>query len=431
MELKVVFLLCACVALAVGESALYIRDGAVSEQKLGLNDVGDMLCHVSQVDPLHPSTARSHFGHNHPEQPPSANLLVVLEGVADELVQSMRSSVEFASAEGVRRIQIDTREVQSDAVAQLATMMTGERASVHGIPASEWKESRRQGSETVSAFSSNGQLLCASYADVIAQQGKYNLKPLVVAVSAEGQLAEALSPRKDFAAEFGNSLAYGWDEESDAFWSRSGSAHSGALLTRDEIEAKAAALQLPRHSVSFSEGLLQVSTEVSGRTLTAAFDLAVSRDFLFLAELLALESLPSVVRQYSSLNERSVDLLAVAVSSLKSLRGDQQAVALTMLDTALAAVRQSLAEAYPGPVVSEVVALPLPAPRPRLSARQVFDNSTNTTYTAQQVADYQTALWSSVFLIVALVMMVFTFYNMDVGADSILYRTSTSRPAGM
>jgi len=68
------------------------------------------------------------------------------------------------------------------------------------------------------------------------------------------------------------------------------------------------------------------------------------------------------------------------------------------------------------------------------SVRAVLDDDTsllasssNTTYTPQQVADYQISIWGSVFVVVAFIVPVWAFFNMDTSSDSILYRIAGPR----
>jgi hypothetical protein len=62
-----------------------------------------------------------------------------------------------------------------------------------------------------------------------------------------------------------------------------------------------------------------------------------------------------------------------------------------------------------------------------LESNAITDSSTNTTYTYNQVADYQISIWASVFLFVALFVPIYTFMTMDTSGDSILYRVAGPR----
>ena len=56
-----------------------------------------------------------------------------------------------------------------------------------------------------------------------------------------------------------------------------------------------------------------------------------------------------------------------------------------------------------------------------------FNETFYFTVTPQQVADYQISIWGSVFVVVAFIVPVWAFFNMDTSSDSILYRIAGPR----
>ena len=138
-----------------------------------------------------------------------------------------------------------------------------------------------------------------------------------MAVSGDAVLADALSPRRSLAYELERSYTYGWDTESNAFWSRHGSHDVGALLSRDDVLEAVRSLDIAHGSemsLSVSDDGTALTVEVGD--LSATFNMKNEADFLFIAELVAMDSVAAVAAQHSSLSRQSADLVAIGISSL-------------------------------------------------------------------------------------------------------------------
>jgi len=315
--------------------------------------IADMIGHLLGTPILNDEASRDSFPVSSVFNKPTANLLIVIDGVEADYVR------QFTQLEG-QKLNLNRIAYPEDSIASLTTIASGQTPSVHGIVSGSWRSKGRTlfGYSTVQSRSAN-------FADVLSQS--FAGQSLVLSVSGDFQSAAAFSVHPEIQDQMNwNNQAFYWSSDSNRFDSIFGNNLGSEQLSRADIV-----------------------TLASKRNNIALFDLKSQEDFLFFAEL---EMVQSVVADLSSNAKLSAlaadstpDAFTFVFSSLKDLiakygaSSPQATTAATLLNELISQVVENINTVYNQKLASEILVL-----APSASDRMKVDPIRQVVYSAIQ-----------------------------------------------
>eukprot|EP01098_Paradermamoeba_levis_P004550 TRINITY_DN194_c0_g1_i2.p1 TRINITY_DN194_c0_g1~~TRINITY_DN194_c0_g1_i2.p1 ORF type:complete len:498 (-),score=186.81 TRINITY_DN194_c0_g1_i2:283-1662(-) len=401
-------------------------------------EVDSLITYLTGVLPLHEST-RENFPPTSLFQKPKANVLFLFEGFGTDFVQNnenlrVMGLKVFNSPKKVISIQ---QRYTSSPLSLLNSLVTGVEYHQHGVLDAYWRD--RQG-DLVYAFTNNEtEALRPNIADVLleTQSGK----SLIFTAAADKQTVGSLSPHSSLLTQVppSNTFSYSWNGNQFAPLNSDATRFS---FTKENLVARFQNANLIPLSdggkLEYKEGVFVV-TLPSG--LTVDFDTSDENTFKFFAEVFyfghVLHQLEGPA--YSSLiSDNVVDFYSFGFSSFKAfsqsgLSSNKNLAAVFLLDAVISQLYNKIQHLYGGRAVSEVVSLgstystyemPISA---KFAMQSNGTNSSNNTggggdVTVEDVAVYQTCLWTGIILFLAVLSAIYSLVCMPIYADPIIYR---------
>lgn len=435
------------------------------ENQIDEISVADLIGHLLGTPILNDEAPRKSFPTTSIFNKPTANLLVVIDGVdADQFLQ----------LEG-QKLKLNKVAYPQDNIASLTTISSGQTPSVHGIIGSSW----RQNGRTVYGYSSVGSR-SANFVDVLSQS--FEGKSLTLSVSGDFQSASAFTVHKDLQAmmEDWNNQAFYWNTDSNRFDSLFGSNLGSSLqLSRSQIMSRATSrsnielfdLKSQADFLFFAE-LEMVQSVVASLSSDAALS-ALAADTTPDAFTFVFSSIKGIVVKYGASSAQATaaaslvnELIAQAVQNMNAMYNDKLATEILVLapsaydEMKTDSVRQTVYAAvgsdavskevfdafFPSVYVKESVdsesaCLSVAAKLPSgyiaecntaseymfltLKATNDSNNTTNTTSdSSSSSAIFQIVLWTSILLALVLAGILYAMCGMADGDDTLLYRTA-------
>jgi len=405
--------------------------------------------------------SRETLGHFSLFNKAKANLFVAVDNVGSEVLSTLK-----ISGEG-KTLSIKKVAYPQDAVASLTTMMTGLTPSSHGIVNTVWQT--RSG--RTSAYGPEGSSKVYNLNDRLVES--FEGLPLFISASSNYQMAVALGVNK--AHLMSNNLVYYWNEKVSGFDSVYGRNMYGLNISKTQIlenlsrystvnkikehfdlESKVdfmffAEVEFLNHMVKVIEHDVRLKAVVSDSTPDFfSFSFASLKEMRANAQKFAIalqildDNLLEINRGLSSFysNKLACEIAFVAPSAAGKLAQNQELKSQVYSILNKEVQKESFDEYFPmiyleNPAQRETVCNQIrdhiqyqvycPATMTNFPVVSklvnVGDNSNNTLPYNPNAAVFQPVLWMSIIMVLFVIAAVYCMCAIDIGADSILYRT--------
>jgi len=265
------------------------------------------------------------------------NLVLFVHSLGSETLASL-PSLRIFQKQG-QRMEIQRKSYPQDTIASLTTMMTGHSPSIHGIVNSQWeaRDGRR------SAYSSNAGPRVFNVNDQLSQA--FEGQPLIISGSLDFQMAStlAVNPKNRLG---GNNYALFWNEEQSRFESIYEDRVQGLNISAEDLA-----------SIFASDERMRSTFDLANKE-----EYKFLAEIAFLKNMVQQLQDNEIYATFAK--DHVPDLLSFSFASLKALKNSGSpkfTAAVQMLDDTILEVFGKLSAIYEGKVSLEVFFLGTPA----------------------------------------------------------------------
>jgi hypothetical protein len=297
--------------------------------------------------------------------PASANLLVIVDSVGQDHIAHFEKTTPMRALQGGKRLKLTRVAYPQDNVASVATLVTGNTPSVHGVVNKQWQN---EFGAIVSAYKAQALPISASVFDVMSQVT--DGRSLVVSASADYQLASAVGVHQMLHAEnpSGSKLGFYFDDDVQQFAGLFHGVTSNVRLTVGDVLTRltAAKFDLPAvtDKLTFDASTSSVVADFASHGCVCTFDLLKKVDFTFFAEIELFRAVVEEIKNMPASQDNSADMISFVFSSLRAIQtkygqtSQQHKAALVIIDSVLVELVAEVKNIYgDNKVATEIVFL--------------------------------------------------------------------------
>jgi len=349
------------------DSFLFLMDkySGSTNQQITETNVADLISYLVGTPILNPTSQRENFPQGNIFETDRANVMIVIDGVGSELLNSL-PQLKTLQQSG-QRYQIVKQFYPQDNVASLTTLATGHGPSIHGVVNKTWISTEGK-MIAFSTLETSPQVV--NIADVVSNT--FQGKSLIVSASADSQMTSIFSVNQ-FANKHlaTNNYAYHFCDKIGAF-KTTGAALSDIPATSEELLATIASQNYPLRnkgdSIKYFADTKEMLVVIPSENIHIAFDMDTTEDLHFFAELNMAQAIIRSVRTNlkESVEDNAPDMYTFAFSSIKGLQAkygvNSQNVkaAILLLDGVVSQIAADMKDLY-GRVAVEVAFMGVPA----------------------------------------------------------------------